>query len=408
MGSDRSAGAAEAAARALGRGADARVADGLSSVGRAVAALSGPPSDVVLKCLEPRSGPREELDDLAGGAQFGPWPPSLVFVAAPHDGQVSLATVAARSASDVTKVSARVVGVETTSGAFDWFKPKAKRVAAPKVEEPRTKRCWAEVALAVDESGSDSASGSQTNRRLVVGFAVAATEDAARAEVEPLARAVGAWSRGEPVDADAAPRDTSAAASGGLAEDVALAWGREGEVIVLRDYANPGPSRYTAAYRTTSIVSLVVALALAGSLAIQAVAGAPAGALIGTGAVAAVLLVNAFAFFQIAAFAGRYASDSLALAWFADDRVVVGPWLSRYGAVDTRPSGRLGAAIPTAEVNGVACFERGGRHAVEMASEHGPLEIVRTSSAAVAEDVKRFTEALLESIAAPRKKPKRT
>ncbi len=383
--------------RALGRPSGARVADGLSSISGAVAAIAAAPAEVVLKGLEPRSGPRETLDDLAGGAQFGPWPPALVFITVDAVGQVSLTSVAARSTDEPAKVAGRVASVEIASGPFDWFKPKTKRVATTKAEEPRATKCWAEVALALEVDGAE--------RRVVVGCAVAATEDAARAELEPLARAVTAWTRGEPVELDGASSEAVALDLRSGAER--LAWSREGEVIVLRDYGNAGPSRYTGAYRTTSIVSLVVALALGGSIALQAVAGAPVGALIGSAAVTLVLLVNAFAFFQIARFAGRYASDSLALAWFGDDRVVVGPWLSRYGAVDTRPSGRLGAAIPTVEVNGIACFEREGQHAVEMASEHGPLEIVRTPSAALAADVKRFAEELLQSIAAPRKKPKK-
>ncbi|MFO0616015.1 MAG: hypothetical protein U0414_25695 [Polyangiaceae bacterium] len=383
-------------AAALGRSAEVRLADGASSPDAAHAAIAEAPDEVVLKALEPHTGPRETLDDLAGGAQFGPWPPSLVFIARAGDaGAVALTTVPLRG--DPVTVSANIVNVETSAGAFDWYRPKAKRVGPAKAEEPRPAKHWAELVAELDAGGEA--------RRLVLAFAVAATEDEARAALAPLERAVASWARGEPVDppaqrapARALTMDTGAAR---------LAWSREGEVIVLRDFANPGPARYAAAYRTTSIVSLAVAVALAGSIAIQAAAGAPVGALIGTGAVAAVLLVNAFAFFQIAGFARRYASESLALAWFGDDRVVVGPWLSRYGAVDMRPSGRLGAAIPTAEVNGVGCFDRGGAHAVEMASEHGPFEIVRAPTAALAEDIKRVTDALLETVAAPRKRPKK-
>lgn len=376
-------------ADALGRPLSAPLADALSSVVAARAALSDAAADVVLKALEPRTGPRETLDDLAGGAQFGPWPPALVFVA--RGDAEELVVVTSRANAEPTREIARLVDVQVTSGAFDWYRAKARRVAASKADAPRASKRWAEAALVLDVGGAE--------RRVVLATTIAPTEEEACASLDPLAKDVSAWARREPVDEPASPAPRPAT----LEDGATLAWSREGDVIVLRDYANAGPTRYAAAYRTTSIVSLVVAVALAGSLAVQAVAGAPVGALIGTGAVAAVLLVNAFAFFRIAGFAGRYASDSLALAWFGDDKLVVGPWLSRYGAVDTRPSGRLGAAIPTAEVNGVARFERDGMHAVEVASEHGPLEIVRTPSASIADEVTRVAQSLLEAVAAPKK-----
>lgn len=380
-------------AGALGRPVTARLADALSSIEGARGALAEAGAEAVLKGLAPRSGPRETLDDLAGGAQFGPWPPALVFVAL--EGDEDVVVVAARSGAEPSREVARLVEVRVTSGAFDWYRAKARRVAASKAEGQRPSKCWAETTLVLDVPAAEHA-----ERRVVLATAIAATEEDARATLDPLAKDVAAWIRREAIanGRDAKP-PTTATLDGGAT----LAWSREGDVIVLRDYANPGPSRYASAYRTTSIVSLVVAVALGASLAVQAVAGAPVGALIGTGAVAAVLLVNAFAFFKIAGFAGRYASDSLALAWFGDDKIVVGPWLSRYGAVDTRPSGRLGAAIPTAEVNGVERFERDGVHAVEVASEHGPLEIVRTPSASIADDVARVARGLLEAVAAPKK-----
>lgn len=383
-------------ANVLGRSGTAPLADGLAAPIAARAALASAGRAAVLKGLERRSGPREQLDDLAGGAQFGPWPPSLVFVATGDADDVVLVTPPPRVAADPVAERARLAGVRVSAGAFDWHRAKARRVATTKVEAPRPSKHWAELELDLDVAG--------TTRTVVLASVIAPTEEEARAALAPLSRDVEAWLAGQAVDTPDEAREERAAAPRTLDEGATLAWSREGDVIVLRDYANSGPSRYATAYRTTSIVSLAVALALAGSLAVQAVAGVPVAALIGTGAVAAVLLVNAFAFFQIAGFASKYASDSLALAWFGDDKLVIGPWLSRYGAVDTRPSGRLGAAIPTAEVNGVTALERDGLHTVEVASEHGPLELVRTSSASIASDVTAAARSLLEAVAAPKKR----
>src|SRR6185437_13933980 len=60
------------------------------------------------------------------------------------------------------------------------------------------------------------------------------------------------------------------------------------------------------------------------------------------------------------------------------DRIVVLPWVARNGAVDARPEGRLGAAIPLVEVRSATPKRRGGEGeatvAAELDTDHGPID----------------------------------
>jgi hypothetical protein len=72
------------------------------------------------------------------------------------------------------------------------------------------------------------------------------------------------------------------------------------------------------------------------------------------------------------------------LLWLARDRFVVGPWKSRAGAIDRKPEGRFGAAIAIGELRAVQARARDDRWAVELDTEHGPIDALGTPSEAVA------------------------
>ncbi len=95
------------------------------------------------------------------------------------------------------------------------------------------------------------------------------------------------------------------------------------------------------------------------------------GVIAATVAVAALLTLAGYAFLGVARFSPGTAPRERPLLAVGRDRLVVLPWVGRDGAVDTRPEGRLGAAIPLAEVRGAAPKPRGQGVAVELDTEHG-------------------------------------
>jgi hypothetical protein len=83
------------------------------------------------------------------------------------------------------------------------------------------------------------------------------------------------------------------------------------------------------------------------------------------------------------------------------DRVIVAPWVSRSGAVDLRPEGRLGAAIPLGEVRGVSVRERDGRRVVELATDHGPIDALACERPEVADYLCRALRRSLDEVRHP-------
>jgi hypothetical protein len=104
-----------------------------------------------------------------------------------------------------------------------------------------------------------------------------------------------------------------------------------------------------------------------------------------------------------ARFSYAYVATSTPLAWFADDRVVVAPWVSREGAIDTQPEGRYGAAIKIAEVERVVVDARGDEHTVKLETAHGPIDVL-SSTRELCEHWAKAIEGVLPRVAAPHKK----
>jgi hypothetical protein len=372
--------------RALDRKPGDAIADGWvapAASARAVADAARR-SLLLVRALERKTGPDEKLDDLAGGARFGPAPPSLWFLAI--DGE----SIALAPASGACAVRARVRALRIAACEVDWAKGDARRAAAE-----------LEIDLGPSSEGREG-DPSEVPGTLVLGLGLADSDEAARARLAPYAAAVASATGAQH---DAAPAEPGEAGALETLEDGArLAWSFEGGLVVLRDFADAGPSSASGAYRTAAIGLGVLAAGLWVALVRELATGGSVGAKLGVGAVALVLSIATYAFFEIARFAGKYRSESTPLAWFGDDRVVVAPWVSRAGAIDMRRSGSLGAAIRSAEVSGCRAIAKGDAFVAELATEHGPIEVARMARREPAERLAAEVNRVLASVAAAEKK----
>lgn len=147
----------------------------------------------------------------------------------------------------------------------------------------------------------------------------------------------------------------------------------EGDVAVLRDHDSAGPREGVRRNFGLALGFSIAALPL-WALVVREVSRGSVGGALGFGAVAAVLTLAAYAFAGVARFAAKYQASSKPLMWVGADRFVVAPWVDREGAVDRRPEGRLGAAISLRELHGASVQLRDGAFAIELATEHGPID----------------------------------
>jgi hypothetical protein len=233
----------------------------------------------------------------------------------------------------------------------------------------------------------------------IAAVAFDADEERLRARLDRLADAIRELVSGEPKTQSAAaklPAGSSAARFALVAED---------DYLVLRDYENVGPRAGIMRYALLCAVLLVLA-GLAWTAFARELAGAKnLSGLLGYAAVGFVLAAGALAMGEIARFASKYRATNAPLAWLYDDRVVVFPWVSRDGAIDTQPEGRLGAAIRIPEVDGVVVVEAGHASTVMLDTQHGPIDVFTTTDRALAAAYRAAFERALVSVAAPAKRP---
>lgn len=246
--------------------------------------------------------------------------------------------------------------------------------------------------------------------RLVVAAAIADAEEGAREVVSPfaaaLATALGVPSSGAGDRATAAYR--GAGDDPGAAPGVALApslvrftLGWEGDRLVLRDAASRGPRESAAVWLAVIAGSLVGAGLAAASLRSAVASGAPWTSIALRAGIVVVFALGAFAFFHVARHALRYRAPATPIAVFADDRVVVAPWLRRDGAIDRRPEGRYGAGVRVAEVRQVHVIAKSGGHVVSLETEHGPIDVADLADPARAEALRAAVERALTGVASP-------
>ncbi|WP_437766614.1 hypothetical protein WMF27_23600 [Sorangium sp. So ce281] len=159
----------------------------------------------------------------------------------------------------------------------------------------------------------------------------------------------------------------------------------EGELLVLRDHASHGPRGSAARNALIGAALLLAALAFWIQV-MRSVSAGDSGIAIGVGSAAALLSLAGYAFLGVARFSSRYAARSAPVVAFGPGRFVVAPWVSRTGAIDLRPEGRLGAAISAGEVRDIRVLPRGDRFAVEIETDHGPIDALLSER----EDVARY------------------
>jgi hypothetical protein len=210
---------------------------------------------------------------------------------------------------------------------------------------------------------------------------------------------------GLPHDGRAPAADVSPAPAGKDAFLDRITLSREGEHWVLRD---ADTSRNRASVRTFARLAVVAGVAFMVCLYFFVRhLRAPERSLDVTlelGALVFVTSLATVAFAAISRHAAAYRASTVPLVGFTDDRVIVSPWLSRDGRIDTRPEGRLGAAIRIAEVSAVNVVPAEEQWAVRLETEHGAIDVVTLASRSEAEAVARVVERCLAAVASPHRK----
>jgi hypothetical protein len=372
----------------LGEGVGSRAADALLDPGGAARLIRGLSAGSSLLL---RAAP--ELREEAKGYAALPADPAWARIA--------------RGSAEVAVAPLRVSGDATRAGRAE-----VKAVAVRTREEPccdsascKLTRTAASVWL---EAGDAEGAGGGGASRWLVAEARDLEAEGALEAVRGVATAL-AGALGVPLEIDGKAAEVSEGAGGGAGGDegrggegraltagdlARFAMRGEGDRIVLRDYASRGP-RETA--RRTLFIGLVLLALAVGLWALfgTRVREGDQGWSVALGAVAALVSLTAYAFLGVGRFAVSYAAASSPLVAMGRDRVIVAPWVSRRGEVDLRPEGRLGAAIPIGEVQGVSVLDRDGKKVVELATDHGPIDALESDDAEVAE---LLAEALRRSV----------
>lgn len=234
--------------------------------------------------------------------------------------------------------------------------------------------------------------------RVIVSELVAGDEASARAEAEAARQALIAFTALEKDPSDERPTATQPAAP-------RFALRFEAGALVLRDHAGPGPHASGGGFRVLAFVLALFAGGSALALVGRVRDGAGATVLAGWGVLTAVLVLGVVAMAEIARFGGKYGAKSAPLAWFASDRVVIEPWVSREGAVDLTPEGRLGAGLPTAEISSVGARPAEQGFSVVLDGPHGPVAAVTTNDQAEAEALSGLVERAIAAAASPKRRP---
>lgn len=293
-------------------------------------------------------------------------------------------------------------------------------ITAPLTGGEKTTRRAARVAIAVAEASCCDAPSCAARRRHATAWLVC--EDGARlllaeehviapahgAVVAALAARLaayldapleGATRPDSDAESDAIPAPLGAIAAADLAR---FALRTEGERVVLRDFAGAGP-RGTAR-RNTVIGALLLLVGASAfielALTLTRHTGG-AGEAVAFGALGALFTLAGYAFLGVARFSARYEARSTALVAVGRDRLIVLPWVSRSGAVDGRPEGRLGAAIPLGEVRSPSVAARGGGRAVVLDTDHGAIDALLSEQDSVA----AFWSAALERVTGEARHP---
>jgi hypothetical protein len=366
----------QAALASIGGDKD-RALDANLDPGAACRALDAAAS-LVLRAAPPLAGESET---------HGPRPAAPLWVRVTR-GSNEVRTVALRGGEAVTRTAARVALVEREESCCD----------SPGCDRARN---YAEIWLELKPISTPGHDGAASGPKPRAAFGSASAPEkllcfeqrtldgepaAAIAIAGRFARMLGVTAEraGEPLASEGAAPDP--AGEDLAAADLArLALRSEGERMILRDLDNPGP-RASAARNAWIGVALMLVAALGWTSLVRSLGeGGSQGAAIASGIVGALFSLAGYAFLGVARFSARYHASSAPLVAVGRDRIIVLPWVSRDGAVDVRPEGRLGAAIPLHEVRAAHAKPREEGVAVEIDTDHGPIDAVVCASARAAE-----------------------
>jgi hypothetical protein len=369
--------------------------------------LGRAPSDEAIDAVLDPSGACAALDALAGAGAPADEAPSILIRAGRELGpersgygpmpQDPCWIRVQHGSSEVTLAPLRSEPRSTGRQAGD---PRHARIEAVVLEAEAVRCCqapgctlektWARAWIDLAGDGSDRSS----SRLLLVEALSASSEDAraiARAVGARLARATGAPLQEDGSAADLepglgmslpGPPDRRAPWRAGQLARFALR--TEGDRIVLRDHGSLGPRATSRRSVSIGLALMVPALGLWALLGYWLSSGRGTGGSAALASVAAVLSLASYAFLGVARFARKYAARSAPLLAVGQGRFIVMPWVSRDGAVDARPEGRLGAAIPLGELRGVAVVRRDEMHAVELDTEHGRMDALASERPEIA------------------------
>jgi hypothetical protein len=338
----------------LGPEAEGSVADAIADPGGAAATLEK--AAIVLRAAPELS---------AGATGFGPDPGVPIWIRLTR-GASELVTAPLSGGEKSSRRAARVAIATTETSCCD-----APSCAVQRIHTAAWLVCEDGARLLVAEQHAIA----PARGAAVVAFAAR------------LAEYLGAPIEGAPSpDGDAGDAAIPAPLGAPRAVDLArFALRTEGCRTVLRDFAGTGP-RATAG-RNTVIGALLLMVGVGSWIKLAlALTARPAttGEAVAFGATAALFTLAGYAFLGVARFSSRYEARSTALVAIGHDRLIVLPWVSRSGAVDGRPEGRLGAAIPLGEVRSPAVADRGAARAIVLDTDHGPIDALSCEEEGVA------------------------
>lgn len=245
---------------------------------------------------------------------------------------------------------------------------------------------------------------------VIVAEARASSRKDAEAALLPFSNALGSILGVQPCTADAPDSPSPNSGSTGekaprpawTALDIARHTLRaEGPRVVLRDHKSRGPKNKAKRLLFISALLFFAAAGLWYLFGRSALSGEQ-GMAVALFAVAALASLTAYAFFGVGRFASRYRAASNPLVVLGNDRVAVAPWVSREGAVNLRPEGRLGAAIPMYEVESTCSAQRGDGQAVMFNTDHGLVDAVFCPSAPLASMYEHALARTLKELKHPR------
>lgn len=176
----------------------------------------------------------------------------------------------------------------------------------------------------------------------------------------------------------------------------------EGDRVVVRDLGSIGPRADAPRNTVVGLALWIIAGGMFYGLILTLKGGGGTFPMAAFGVAAALFFLAGVAFLGVARFASKYTARSSPLAVVSADRLVIAPWVARDGAVDARPEGRLGAAIPLGEVRASKVTPRDGGAAVIVDTDHGAIDVLVADRSDVARALSSAFDRVVSELRHPR------